>query len=216
MNKNTFRFRKFFRANYSIILFSNLFSGSSSVIFLTENFSNEATEFTDNRFRWILATIYSILCNGGENFRLKSKDFKTLSEFKQKLFCSSNNDFKKFYQSLIMSSNDSRMWWKLMNEIRNSARTRTHICSFRKIFNDYIQGAQENCNLLNYRFSQLGKFLLSDETCKYIEGLQPKLFRLHVLQNLNAYSAFRCSIETKHRDHQRYTLGFKRCSFCSQ
>ena len=60
---------------------------------------------------------------------LKSKNFKTLSELKQKLFCSSNSDFNKFYQSLVMSSNNSRKRWNLMNEIRISTRTRSHIYS---------------------------------------------------------------------------------------
>ena len=69
---------------------------------------------------------------------LKSKNFKTFSELKQKLFCSSNSDFNKFYQSLVMSSNNSRKCWNLMNEIRNSTRTRSHIYSFKNVFNDYV------------------------------------------------------------------------------
>ena len=100
---------------------------------------------------------------------LKSKNFKTFSELKQKLFCSSNCDFNKFYQSLVMSPNNSRKRWNLMNEIRNSTRTRNHIYSLKNVFNNYVTEPKKIANLLNYRFSQLGKFILQDETCENIE-----------------------------------------------
>ena len=53
---------------------------------------------------------------------LKSKYFQIFSELKQKLFCSSNKDFNNCYQSLVMSSNDSRKRWNPMNAIRNSLK----------------------------------------------------------------------------------------------
>ena len=76
---------------------------------------------------------------------LKSKSFKTFSELKQKLFCSTNNDFNKFYQSLVMSSINKRKHWNLMNEIRNSTRTRSHIYSLKNVFNDYVTEPKKNC-----------------------------------------------------------------------
>ena len=100
---------------------------------------------------------------------LKAKNFKTFSELKQKLFCSSNTDFNKFYQSLVMSSNNSGKRWNLMNEIRNSTRRRSHIYCLKNVFNDYVTEPKNFANLLNYSFSQLGKFILQDETCENIE-----------------------------------------------
>ena len=77
---------------------------------------------------------------------------------------------------------------------------------------------KKSANLLNYRFSQLGKFssyykMKLAKKSKTLRVDQPKLFRLDVLQNLNAYSALRSSIETNHRDPQRYPPGPKKMQF---
>ena len=103
--------------------------------------------------------------------------------------CSSNNDFSKFYQSLVISSNNSRTRWTIMNEIRNSARTRTQIYSLINVFNDYVTEPRKIANLLSYRFWQLGKFILSDKSCKYIEvfaGRSAKIF------SIRCFTEFEC------------------------
>ena len=123
---------------------------------------------------------------------LKSKNFKTFSELKQKLFCSSNSDFNKFYQSLVMSSNNSRKRWNLMNEIRNSTGTRSHIYSLKNVFNDYVTEPKKIANLLNYRFSQLGKFILQDETCENIDDFAGRSAKTFSIRCITEFECLQC------------------------
>ena len=123
---------------------------------------------------------------------LKSKNFKSFSELKQKFFCSSNNDFNKFHQSLVMSSNNSRKRWNLMNEIRNSARTRTKIYSLKNVFNDYVTKLRKIANLLNYRFSQLGKFILSDETYENIDDFAGRSAKTFSMRSITEFECLQC------------------------
>ena len=123
---------------------------------------------------------------------LKSKNFKTFSELKQKWFCSSNSDFNKFYKSLVMSSNNSRKRWNLMNEIRNSTRTRSHIYSLKNVFNDYVTEPKKIANLLNYRFSKLGKFILQDETCETIEDFAGRSAKTFSISCITEFECLQC------------------------
>ena len=120
----------------------------------------------------------------------KSKNFKNFSELKQKLFCSSNNDSNKFYLSLVMSSNNSRKRWNLMYEIRNSARRRNHIYSLKNVVNDYVTEPKKMANLLNLRFSQLGKFILSDET--YIEDFAGRSAKTFSIRFITEFECLQC------------------------
>ena len=76
---------------------------------------------------------------------------------------------KEPYHSLFISYNNSGERWNHMNDVRNSARTSNHIYSLKYVFNDYVPEPKKIANLLNYWFSQLGKLILSHETCEYIK-----------------------------------------------
>ena len=123
---------------------------------------------------------------------LESKHFETIFELIQKLFCSFNNDFNKFYRSLVMSSKNCRKRWNLMNEIRNSARTRTQIHNLKNIFNDYVTELKKIANLLNYRFSQLRKFIISDETYEYIDDFAGRSIKIFSMRCTTEFECLQC------------------------
>ena len=90
-----------------------------------------------------------------------------------------------------MSSNNSRKRWNLMNEIRNSARTRTHIYSLKNVFNDVTE-PKKTANLLNYRFSELGKFILSDETSEYIDDFAGRSAKTFLIRRITEFECLQC------------------------
>ena len=91
-----------------------------------------------------------------------------------------------------MSSNNSRKRWNLMNEIRNSTRTRSDIYSLENVFNDYVTEPKKIANLLNYRFSQLGKFILQDETCKNIEDFAGRSAKIFLIRCITEFECLQC------------------------
>ena len=79
-----------------------------------------------------------------------------------------------------------------MNEIKNSAKTRTHIYSLKIVFNDYVTEPKKIANFLNYRFSLLGKLILSDETCKYIKDFAIRSAKKNSIRFITEYECLEC------------------------
>ena len=91
-----------------------------------------------------------------------------------------------------MSSNNSRKRWNLMNEIRNSTRTRNHIYSLKNVFNDYVTEPKKIANLLNYRFSKLRTFILQDETCENIEDFAGRSAKTFSIRCITEFECLQC------------------------
>ena len=119
-----------------------------------------------------------------------------------------------------MSSNNSRKRWNLLNELRNSARTRTHIYSLKNVFNDFVTEPKKIATILNSRFSQLGKFILSVKTCKYIEDFGGRSAKTFSISYITEFECLQCIKKLRRSKPQGPSalppLGFKRCSFGSQ
>ena len=77
-------------------------------------------------------------------------------------------------------------------EIRNSTRTRSHIYSLKNVFNDYVTEPKKIANLLNYRFSQLGKFILQDETCEKIEDFAGRSAKNFSIRCITEFECLQC------------------------
>ena len=75
-------------------------------------------------------------------------------------------DYERFQTQLIESANSSRNQWNLINEVRNKSRTGTKILSLKNCFEDVITDSKKIANLLNYKFSKLGEYLLNKPTIK--------------------------------------------------
>ena len=91
-----------------------------------------------------------------------------------------------------MSYNNSRKRWNLMNEIGNSARTRTHIYSLKNVFNDYVTEPKKIATLLNYKFSKLGKFILSDATSEYINDFACGSAKTFLMRCFTEFECLQC------------------------
>ena len=81
-----------------------------------------------------------------------------------------------------------------MNEIRNSTRTSSQIYSLKNVFNDYdyVTEPKKMANLLNYRLSQLGKFILQDETCKNIEDFAGRSAKTFSIRCITEFECLQC------------------------
>ena len=101
---------------------------------------------------------------------INCENFLNDGNFKQFFSCQENSstsfceDYKKFHQNLIEAAESDRKKWLLINEIRNSEKTHPNITCLKNVFNDYVTDPKKISNLLNYRFSILGKFSGSEKT----------------------------------------------------
>ena len=108
-----------------------------------------------------------LLSENFDNF-LKLKDLTSKEYLK---------DYERFQTQLIESANSSRKQWNLINEVRNISRTGTKILSLKNCFEDVITDSKKIANLLNYKFSKLGEFLLNKPTIKQnFQQINPNLF----------------------------------------
>ena len=74
-------------------------------------------------------------------------------------------DYERFQTQFIESANSSRKQWNLIKEVRNISGTGNKILSLKNCFDDVITDSKI-ANLLNYKFSKLGKHLLNKPTIK--------------------------------------------------
>ena len=89
-----------------------------------------------------------------------------------------------------MSYNNSRKRWNLMNEIGNSARTRTHIYSLKNVFDDYVTEPKKIANLLNYslraaQFTRQNRYQVFQRAVNFSHNLYNN--QLPYRANSNAY-----------------------------
>ena len=78
---------------------------------------------------------------------------------------------------LIKSANSSKKQWNLIIEVRNKLRTGTEILYLKSCFDDVITDSKQIANLMNYKFSKLGEYLLNKRTIKQnFQQINPNMF----------------------------------------
>ena len=81
----------------------------------------------------------------------------------------------------------------LINEVRNSEKTKPRIYSLRNVFGDYVTQTKKIANLLNYRFSTLEKFQGPQHPLQNSETGNPKqkTFSFHYVTEKDCHDAIR-------------------------
>ena len=69
---------------------------------------------------------------------LNDKDYEHFFDLKNQFSISNDNDFNRFHRNLIEAAESDRKKWMLMNEVRNSEKTKPRIYSLRNVFVDYV------------------------------------------------------------------------------
>ena len=86
-------------------------------------------------------------------------------------------DYERFQTQMIQSANSSRIPWNLISEVRNQSKLGTKILSLKNCFEDVITDSKKITNLLNYKFSKLGEYLLNKLTIKQnFQQVNPNMF----------------------------------------
>ena len=67
---------------------------------------------------------------------LNDKDYGNFFDLKNQFSISNDNDFKRFHRNLIEAAESDRKKWILINEVRNSEKTKPRIYSLRNVFGD--------------------------------------------------------------------------------
>ena len=69
---------------------------------------------------------------------LNNKDYENFFDLKNQFSISNDNDFNRFHRNLIEAAEIDRKKWMLINEVRNSEKTKHRIYSLRNVFGDYV------------------------------------------------------------------------------
>ena len=122
--------------------------------------SNTTKSLNKKRYEFVLSENF-------DNF-LKLKDLTSKEYLK---------DYERFQTQLIESANSSRKQWNLINEVRNKSRTGTKILSLKNCIEDVITDSKKIGNLLNYKLSKLGEYLLNKPIINQnFQQINPKMF----------------------------------------
>ena len=69
---------------------------------------------------------------------LNDKDYEHFFDLKNQFSISNDNDFNRFHRNFIEAAKSDRKKWMLINEVRNSEKTKPRIYSLRNVFGDYV------------------------------------------------------------------------------
>ena len=137
-----------------------------------------ADKFVSNTTKSLNKKRYEFLVSDNFDNFLKLKDLTSKEYLK---------DYERFQKQLIESGNSSRKQWNLINEVRNKSRTGTKILPLKNCFEDLITDSRKLANLLNYKFSKLGEYLLNKPTINQnFQQVNPNMF------SLRFFTTFEC------------------------
>ena len=138
-----------------------------------------ADKFVSNTTKSLNKKRYEFLVSENFDNFLKLKDLTSKEYLK---------DYERFQKQLIESANSSRKQWNLINEVRNKSRTGTKILPLKNCFENLITDSKKLANLLNYKFSKLGEYLLNKQTINQnFQQVNPNMF------SLRFFTTFECS-----------------------
>ena len=69
---------------------------------------------------------------------LNDKDYENFIDLKNQFRINNDNNFNRFHRNHIEAAESDRKKWMLINEVRNSEKTKPRIYSLRNVFGDYV------------------------------------------------------------------------------
>ena len=69
---------------------------------------------------------------------LNDKDYENSFDIRNQFSISNDNNFNRFHRNLIEAAESDRKKWMLINEVRNSEKTKPGIYSLRNVCGDYV------------------------------------------------------------------------------
>ena len=126
-----------------------------------------------------------------------------------------NDDFNRLHKNLIQAAKDDRRKWLLINKIRNSNKIKSNMQCIKNVFNYFVSEPRKIANLLNYRFSDLGKITRPKRQIPPSSIITHKNFGSLVFKN--AKMQLHCWVETSYWDRHQFLqglLGIPALLFC--
>ena len=69
---------------------------------------------------------------------LDDKDYENFFDLKNQFSIFNDKDFNSIHRHLIEAAESDRKKWMLINEVRNSEKTKPRIYNLRNVFGDYV------------------------------------------------------------------------------